>query len=136
MILVDTSAWVEFLRGTGHPSHLTLKHHLARRSPVATTEVVVMELLAGCRTDRERDGLRTRLTEFPLLALRGLGDFETAAEMYRACRRAGVTVRKLIDCLIASVAIREGASVLHNDSDFERLALHTRLRTEPYQRKP
>src|SRR5438552_3184972 len=68
--------WVEFLRGTGHPAHMTLKHHLDRRSPLASTEVVMMELLAGARTDRERDGLRARVLAFPLLGLRGLPDFE------------------------------------------------------------
>jgi hypothetical protein len=132
VILVDTSAWVEFLRGTGHPAHVTLKHHLVRRSPLASTEVVVMELLAGARTDRERDGLRARVLAFPLLSLRGLPDFEAAADMYRACRGRGGTVRKLVDCLIAAVAVREGATVLHNDGDFETLAHHTPLRTEPY----
>jgi predicted nucleic acid-binding protein len=132
VILVDTSAWVEFLRATGHPAHVTLKHHLAQRSPIATTEVVLMELLAGTRSRGEHSRLRTRLVVFPQLTLRGLPDFEQAAELYRMCRRKGETVRKLIDCLIAVVAIRAGATVLHNDRDFETLARHTRLRIEPF----
>ena len=90
-----------------------------------------MELLAGTRSRREYTGLRARLLALPQLALRGLPDFETAAELHRTCRRKGETVRKLIDCLIAAVAIREGVMVLHNDRDFEVLARHTRLRTEP-----
>jgi predicted nucleic acid-binding protein len=131
VILVDTSAWIEFLRASGHPVHLTLKCHLTQRSPIATTEIVIMELLAGTRSRREYTGLRARLLALPQLALRGLPDFETAAELHRTCRRKGETVRKLIDCLIAAVAIREGVMVLHNDRDFEVLARHTRLRTEP-----
>jgi predicted nucleic acid-binding protein len=66
----------------------------------------------------------------PLLTVRGLVDYEAAAELYQACRRRGATVRELIDCLIAAVAIREPAAVLHNDRDFETLARHTRLRVE------
>jgi predicted nucleic acid-binding protein len=131
MILVDSSAWIELLRGTDHVVHQTLRHHLAAGSPLATTEVVVMELLAGARNDRDRGRLRQRLLALPLLRLRGMPDFESAADLYRLCRRRGETVRKLIDCLIAAVAIRERASVLHDDRDFEILARHTRLRTEP-----
>jgi predicted nucleic acid-binding protein len=132
VILVDTSAWVEFLRATGHPAHLTLRHHLVCRSPLAITEIVVMELLAGAHSRGEHTRLRTRLLGLPQLMLRGLADFEQAAELYRICRRKGETVRKLIDCLIAAVAIRTSATVLHNDRDFEVLARHTRLRTEPF----
>ncbi len=134
MILVDTSAWIELLRATGHPAHVTLRHHLEHRSPIATTEPIIMELLAGTRTTAERSRLRARLTALPRLTVRGLGDFESAADLYRLCRNRGATVRKLIDCLIAAVAIRDTATVLHNDRDYEVLAKHTRLRTEPYRR--
>src|SRR5262245_66356062 len=109
MILVDSSAWIEFLRGTGHPAHLTLKHHLDTGSSIATMEVIVMELLAGAGSNRDRDRLRHRLLALPQLRLRGMPDFEAAADLYRRCRSAGGTVRKLIDCLIAAVAIRERA---------------------------
>lgn len=133
MILVDTSAWIELLRATGHPAHVTLRHHLERRSPVATTEPVIMELLAGTGTDGELKKLRARLLALPRLPVRGLADFESAAALYRRCRRRGATVRRLIDCLVAAVAIRESATVLHNDRDFDVLARHTRLRTERYR---
>ena len=133
MILVDTSAWIELLRGTGHPAHVTLRHHLERRAPVATTEPVIMELLAGTRGAAERSRLRPQLIGLPRLAVRGLADFEAAAELYRTCRGRGATVRKLIDCLIAAVSIREHATMLHNDRDFDVLARHTRLRVERYR---
>jgi predicted nucleic acid-binding protein len=133
VILVDTSAWIELLRASGHPAHVTLRHHLERRSPIVTTEPVIMELLAGTRGRREHSRLRARLLALPRLTLRGLADFESAAALYRTCRTRGGTVRKLMDCLIAAVAIRENAVVLHNDGDFEVLARHTRLRTERYR---
>jgi len=133
VILVDTSAWVELLRGSGHPAHITLRHHLERRSPIATTEPIIMELLAGTRSRVESSKLRVRLIGLPRLTLRGLVDFEAAAELYRACRTRGETVRKLMDCLIAAVAVREHASVLHNDRDFDVLARHSRLRIERHR---
>ncbi len=92
-----------------------------------------MELLAGTRSRRERSKLRARLIALPRLTVRGLTDFESAADLYQTCRGRGATVRKLIDCLIAAVAIRESATVLHNDRDFDALAKHTRLRTERYR---
>jgi len=91
-----------------------------------------MELLAGARASGEHTALRARLLAFPLLRLRGLSDFEKAGELYRTCRSEGETVRRLIDCLIAAVAVRERATVLHNDRDFETLARHSKLRLEPF----
>ena len=133
MILVDTSAWIDLLRATGHPAHITLKHLLERRSSIATTEPVIMELLAGTRSRGEGSTLRARLLALPRFTVRRLADYESAAELYRTCRGRGATVRKLIDCLIAAVAIRENATVLHSDRDFDLLARHTRLRTERYR---
>ena len=104
-----------------------------RRSPIATTEPVIMELLAGTRSRSDGSRLRARLLALPRLSVRGLADFESAADLYRTCRGRGATVRKLIDCLIAAVAIRESATVLHNDRDFDVLAQHTRLRIERHR---
>lgn len=130
MILVDTSAWIEFLRTSGHPAHLTLKRFLQQRWPIATTEVVIMELLAGARTATDHARMRSLLLRLPRLRIRGLPDFESAADLHRQCRRKGATVRKLIHCLIAAVAIRERASLLHNDRNYDVLARHSKLKVE------
>lgn len=124
MILVDTSAWVEFLRGTGSDVCNRVDALLAQE--IATCEPVRMELLAGARDDRHLDQLR-RLLGRPALVSVAPEDYESAATLYRSCRRAGETVRKLIDCLIAAVAIRERLAILHLDSDFAVLARHTPL---------
>jgi predicted nucleic acid-binding protein len=92
-----------------------------------------MELLAGARNPAEHTRLRVRLLALPRVSVQGLADFESASDLDRACRARGATVRKLVDCLIAAVAIREHATVLHNDRDFDVLARHTRLRTERYR---
>jgi len=131
VIVVDTSAWVEFLRKTGSPSHLTLRGLLVAEAPLAVTEAVVFEVLAGARSDDELEQMRDRLLAFPVLPLNGLAGFELAAELYRACRRAGETLSSLVDCLVAAPAIEASATVLAADRDFEVLATHTRLRLEP-----
>ena len=128
MILIDTSAWVEFLRATGSPAHLRVRSALAQDVELASTDVVVMEVLAGARDDSHRDELRRLLYGCVLLAVQGPSDYEQAAELYRACRRQGETPRKLTDCLIAAVSIRNDAELLHADADFLAIARHTPLR--------
>lgn len=92
-----------------------------------------MEVLAGARDDAHRERLWRFTRRFELLPVAGLLDHEEAAEHYRACRRAGETVRSLIDCLIAAVAIRNQVPVAHHDADFEALARHTPLQVVPVQ---
>ncbi|HEV3071220.1 MAG TPA: PIN domain nuclease [Solirubrobacteraceae bacterium] len=128
-LLADSSAWIEYLRKTGSPTHLRLRAALAGKDvEVATTDVVVMEVLAGARHDAERDNLRKMLYGCDFLQVDGPADYEQAAEIHRACRRKGETVRKLTDCLIAAVAIRNDAELLHLDGDFQTIARHTALR--------
>jgi predicted nucleic acid-binding protein len=128
VILVDSSAWIEFLRGTRSPAHLSLKTALLGADETATTDVVVMEILAGARDRADRDWLRRLLYGQRFLAVDGPADYETAAELYRLCRAAGETPRKLTDCLIAAVAIRNGAELLCQDADFLTIARHAPLR--------
>ena len=125
-VLADTSAWVEYLRATGSPAHLELRRLIADEAALLTTEVVVMELLAGAAGD---DELARLLGRFELLPVQGLADYEAAAQLYRRCRRTGETVRKLTDCLVAVVAMRAGVALLHRDQDFEAIARHAPLRT-------
>ena len=111
--------------------HRSLAAFLERRAVVAVTEPVVMELLASDRPTKQVAEVRRRLLSLRMLRVEGLESFEVAAAIHRACRASGETVRSLIDCLIAAVAIREGASVLHSDRDFDVIARHSALRIEP-----
>lgn len=129
MILVDSSAWIELLRATGSAQDSKLEELLDRQADLATSEVVLMEVLAGARSDQEREELRRLLYgRCTLLLLEGPADFERAADLHRQCRRGGETIRKLTDCLIAVVAIRAGVELLHRDGDFDAIARHTPLR--------
>jgi predicted nucleic acid-binding protein len=128
VILVHSSAWIEFLRATGSHSHQRLRSALEEEGDLACTDVIVMEMLAGARDDANRDWLRRLLYGLEFLAVDGPADYEQAAELYRLCRRGGETPRKLSDCLIAAVAIRNDAELLCEDADFESIARHTPLR--------
>ena len=131
MIVVDSSAWIEFLRATGSPVHLTLNRLVKDGAELAITEVVMLELLAGAKGEREATVVRARFGAFRMLPLSGLADYERAAALFRACRSAGETVRRVTDCLIAVSVIRAGATLLAADRDFKALARHTPLRLEP-----
>ena len=110
MILIDTSAWVEFLRGTGSP----------------ICDAIRMEVLAGARDEHHLERLRRLLARTAVLPTTP-ADYDEAAALFRRCRRDGYTLRRLIDCLIASVAIRAAVPILHNDADFDVLARHAGL---------
>jgi predicted nucleic acid-binding protein len=134
MIVVDTSAWVELVRATGTPVHRRLRAAVARREPLAVTEVVVGEVLAGARSWHELRELRKMLLALPVLPLNGLADYERAAGLARRCRGEGATLRRgIADCLVAVPAIAAGAAVLHADRDFDTLARHTRLEVVPVE---
>src|SRR5688572_14901717 len=127
MILVDTSAFIEYLRATGSPTHMEMRRLIAAGAELGTTDPVVMEVLAGARDGTHAARLRAFLLRFENISVVGLGDFEKAAVLYRACRADGVTVRSLPDCLIAAVAIRTGTPVLEKDRDFREIAARTDL---------
>ena len=127
MILIDTSAWVEFLRDTG--SSVCARVDELLDLELATCDPIRMEVLAGARDEGHLNDLRRLLARASALDTQP-GDYEDGAGLYRRCRRGGETVRKLIDCVIAAVAIRSDVAVLHADSDFEVLARHTTLRID------
>ena len=122
MILADTSAWVEYDRATGSPVDRRLTHLIESHGPLAVTEPVLMEVLAGARDDRQEERLRRLLLRFELLAFDAVTDFDAAARIYRRCRAVGITPRGLLDCSIAAVAWRRKAALLAHDSDMDRVA--------------
>ena len=127
MILVDTSAWVEFLRDTGSPVCFRVDDLLD--DEIATCDPIRMEVLAGARDESHLNNLRRLLARASSMAAEP-ADYEAAAALYRTCRREGETVRKLIDCLIAAIAIRVEIPLSQADSDYALLARHTALRLD------
>jgi hypothetical protein len=127
LTLIDTSAWIEFLRDTRSPVCERVDKLLGSR--IATCDPVRMEVLAGARDQEHLEQLRRLLARATLLPTESI-DFDTAAALYRSCRSQGKTVRKLIDCLIAAVAMRAGVPVLHVDQDFTAIATVADLRID------
>ena len=125
MILIDTSAWVEFLRATGSPADLAVQQ--AMSGDVATCDTIRMELLAGARDDEHLATLRrllARATQLPTKTQH----YDNAALFYRRARSAGLTVRSLTNCLIAASAVDYDTTLLHHDRDFTALAQVSPLR--------
>jgi predicted nucleic acid-binding protein len=122
VILADTSAWVEYDRATGSPVDMRLTELIESAAPVAVTEPIIIELLAGARDDRREADLRRLLLRFKLLASDPVVDFDAAARIYRRCRAAGVTPRGMIDCMIAAIAWRADVTLLAYDVDLDRVA--------------
>jgi hypothetical protein len=131
VILADSSAWIEYQRMTGSPAHLRLRTAVDAGESLATMGTVMFEVLAGAHDERQARDMRRLLNRCTYLRLEEPPDYEAAAALYRACRRGGETVRKAPDCLIAAVAIRTGARLLHRDADFDAIARHTALVTVP-----
>lgn len=122
MIVADTSVWVGFLRGHDGSSVAELKRLISADAGVVLTDVVLMELLRGPVEEPRAEELDDRFASLPVLRLRYLTDFRRAAWLFRHARQQGHTVRSTVDCLIASVCIRERVPILHDDRDFDRLA--------------
>jgi len=122
VILVETSAWIEFDRATGSAVDLALTQLITDGTDIAVTEPILMEVLAGAASPDNRARLRRLLTSFSWTPLDSVADFEAAAEIYRDCRSQGVTPRGLIDCMIVAVALRTNASVLTADKHFAQIA--------------
>ncbi|WP_300609919.1 PIN domain nuclease [Trebonia sp.] len=123
MYIVDSSAWIEYLRKTGSRAHLEVRAMVRREPPTAgVTEPVIMELLAGAR-DAGNFRRIERLTDaMPLCQVDPVCDFAEAGALYKVLRDAGITIRSSVDCLIAAIAWRRNATIVHADRDFDAIA--------------
>ena len=119
VVLVDTSVWIDVFR---KPARLRLAD-LVDVDEVVTVLPIVQEVLQGFREERAFAVAREAMLAFTILESPLDADvFLEAAGLYRAARRAGLTVRSGVDCLIAACALRHDATVLHQDRDFDALA--------------
>jgi predicted nucleic acid-binding protein len=128
-MIVDTSVWIEFLSPAESSASRWLAERIAADSTIIVPDVVMMELLIGT-TDEATAALRRRLLQrFTIEPLAPVRDAEDAAAIHRRCRRGGDTVRSLVDCQVAAMALRVGATVAHRDRDYEVIRTHCGLRT-------
>lgn len=131
MVLIDTSALIEFLNRTASPASRAVERLISANADVALAAISITEILQGIRIDQEYRQVKKALLSFPLLSLQGTESYVAAAELYRACRKKGLTIRGTIDLLIAQTAIENHAGLLHNDRDFDALARISGLKIQP-----
>ena len=134
MIVIDTSAWIEYFRATGSPAAVEVRRLLTEQADrVVMCEPIAMEILSGARDDEKYAMLEQLVNGLPSLAIDDAVDYRAAAAVYRSGRRGGRTIRSLNDCLIAALAMRHGAKVIHRDADYEVIAEMTSLESESFR---
>ncbi len=129
MILADTSVWIDFLSGKETPFRHLLHEFIERGEDICITEIILTEILQGIKDDAVYETTKTYLLEFPLIKPSGTDTYVAAADIYRACRKHGKTVRKTIDCIIAAIVHESGVHLFHNDADFETIKKCVGLKT-------
>jgi len=122
LILVDSSVWVEFLRRSDSAARWELRRLLSEQPQAVAICAPVLTELRLTGDDLARRKIERTLAGLPAINVEPDADFELAADIYRAVRRGGNTVRSMIDCLIAALAHRSGAELVHRDVDMERIA--------------
>ena len=127
MVLIDTTVWIDYLAGSANPQTLWLDERIGRQS-VGLTDLIFCEVLQGIRSDAQFPYFKRDLERFPIFNTGGKHIALAAAENYRLLRKRGITVRKTVDCLIATFCLREGHALLHCDRDFDVFEAHLGLR--------
>lgn len=127
-ILFDTTVWIDYLNGVISSQTNLLDRYISENEPVVVCPPVVQEVLQGIRDERQFSQTRESLIGFPCLMVPGLEAALQAADLYRALRQKGITIRKANDCLIAAYALYFEVPICHNDRDFAALVQHTNLR--------
>lgn len=127
MILVDSSVWIDFFRGTTTPQVERLDSLLGS-TRLAVGDLIMAEVLQGVRDERQFNLVRRTLEDFTLVELAGKQIAIQAAKNFRIVRGLGFTVRKTIDTIIATHCIERGFELLHSDQDFDAFALHLGLK--------
>jgi len=126
MWIVDSSVWIDYFGGAVTLQTDRLYAALGQRA-IGLGDIILCEVLQGYRSQRDFEAARQALLRFPIYTMGGTEMALRSAENYRVLRRQGVTVRKTVDCLIATFVIESGFSLLHSDRDFDAFETHLGL---------
>jgi predicted nucleic acid-binding protein len=121
MIIVDTSAWIEFFNNGAPAVAMKVDTNLERNS-VGVGDLIYCEVIQGIKSKNERDLVSSLLLALPRFDLVGFRIAEKAAENYRLLRSRGITIRKTIDVIIGTFCVENGFELIHNDRDFDAMA--------------
>ena len=128
MIVADTSVWVDYFNGKLTWQTDLLDNYLSH-VPIIMGDLILTEVLQGFKSDKDYKTAKAFLSDLPFRQMGGYIIAVQSAENYRKLRKAGVTVRKTIDVIIATFCIVEGLTLLHDDRDFDPIASHFPLKT-------
>ncbi len=128
MILVDTTVWIDFFTGKPTPQVDILELLISDGQDICLCGLVLTEVLQGVREERDYKKIKTYFGNLLFLPMTQAMHLRSA-EIYRSLRKKGITIRKPIDCMIASVAIAHKVHLLHNDKDFVPIEKHCGLNT-------
>lgn len=128
MILVDSSVWIDYFRGTATPQTERLDSLLGSE-PLAIGDLILAEVLQGFTSDRDFNQAKKLLTSLVMVELGGQGIAIQTAKNYRKLRALGITTRKTIDAVIATRCMEGGYTLLHSDRDFDPFVTHLGLRS-------
>lgn len=126
MILVDTSVWIDFFRGS--ESGRTLHRLIDEEESLGLTGIHLTEILQGIKDEQMHHRIQKHLLTFPVFLTKGIDTYLHASDIFRICRRRGKTIRKTMDCIIAAIAIENKLILLHHDRDFDQIAKCTPLK--------
>ena len=127
MILVDSSVWIDYFNGK-RSWQTDLLDHMLSNVPIIMGDLILTEVLQGFKSDKDYEAAKIYLNELPFRQMGGYNVAIQSAQNYRQLRKAGVTVRKTIDIIIATFCIVEGLTLLHDDRDFNPIASHFPLK--------
>ena len=122
MILVDSSVWIDFFKGSNTDPVQILERLLQEEEDLSLSDYILTEVLQGFKKDTDFERARKYFLLFPIYSLSSPDSYIQAARIYRLCRQRGITIRNTMDCLIAQTALENDLVLLHDDSDFDRLA--------------
>jgi len=123
----DTSVWIDFFKGKACSHVDVLELLITEGQDICICGIIMTEVLQGIREDKEYSKTKKHLNNLIFLPM-PYEAFIKAAEIYRSLRQKGITIRKPIDCMIASVAMLHNIKLLHNDKDFDTIAKHCGLK--------
>jgi predicted nucleic acid-binding protein len=118
MVIIDTTVWIDYLRGTENPETRWLDRELQRQR-LGLTDLILCEVLQGLRDQNTFAGVQDELIKFQVFETGGTALAVAAAQNYRDLRQRGYTIRKTVDCLIATFCLMAKHELLHRDRDFD-----------------
>jgi len=127
MVLVDTTVWIDFFTAQSLQHVAALEALIEQREDICICGIILTEVLQGIRKDVEFKKIRDLFNTLIFLPM-PYTTFLRSAEIYRKLRKRGITIRKPLDCMIASVAIENKTQLLHNDKDFQPIEKHCGLK--------